>query len=191
MPSAGTIRSRPVTVICSSPSRLPLALSASVPAATEIISPCWMRDCTISTLPPAAAISRKRAGQGFGEKSFSPVSLARTSALKGSAITGCTPCTLPSLSCSTASITGLSVGEPSARRPCSSTCLARATGTCNEVLLTRSIATSSNTIEPRCGTAGNPTTLARALLQSTRSGCCSGMAMLAGEANSAITRCGS
>ena len=45
----------------------------------------------------------------------------------------------------------------------------------------RSMATSSNTIEPRCGTAGSPTTLARALLQSTRSGYCSGMAMLAGD----------
>ena len=45
-------------------------------------------------------------------------------------------------------------------------CLARASGVCTEPL-TRSISGSSNTMEARCGTAGNPTTLARAVLQFT------------------------
>ena len=83
MPSAAITFSRPATVICNSPSRRPSALRPSEPAATAIRSPCWIRDCTISTWPPAAWISRNRCGQGFGEKSFRPLSIVRTSASNG------------------------------------------------------------------------------------------------------------
>ena len=83
MPSAGITFSMPATVICNSPSRRPPALRPRVPAATAIRSPCWIRDCTISTRPPAAWISRNRSGQGFGVKSFRPLSSVRTSASNG------------------------------------------------------------------------------------------------------------
>ncbi len=46
-------------------------------------------------------------------------------------------------------------------RPCSSTCLARATGVCTEAAM-RSIAGSSNTISALCGMPGSPTMLLRA-----------------------------
>ena len=85
MPSAGITFSMPATVICNSPSRRPLAVRPSVPAATATRSPCAIRDCTISTCPPAACNSRNRSGQGFGEKSFNPLSSVRTSASNGCA----------------------------------------------------------------------------------------------------------
>ena len=43
----------------------PLGVRPSEPAATAIRSPCWIRDCTISTWPPAAWISRNRCRPGF------------------------------------------------------------------------------------------------------------------------------
>ena len=54
-----------------------LAFRPSVPVATATRSPCAIRDCTISTWPPAAWISRNRSGQGFGEKSFRPAQQRR------------------------------------------------------------------------------------------------------------------
>ena len=56
--------------------------------------------------------------------------------------------------------------ESSANRPCSSTCLACASGVCIDPV-TRSSFGSSNTMEARCGTAGSPTTLERAVRQFT------------------------
>ena len=134
MPSAGITFSMPATVICNSPSRRPLAVRPSVPAATATRSPCAIRDCTISTWPPAAWISRNRSGQGFGEKSFNPLSSVRTSASNG-----CGQQRMHLLHAAAFDLQhgldhGTIGGEPSARRPCSSTCLARASGVCTDAV---------------------------------------------------------
>jgi hypothetical protein len=56
----------------------------------------------------------------------------------------------------------------------------------------RSIEGSSNTSEARCGTAGRPTTLLRAVFQFTiNDGCAPRSAMVAGALNSAIISFGS
>jgi hypothetical protein len=65
----------------------------------------------------------------------------------------------------------------------------RASGVGGE-LSVRSIAGSSNTRDTRCGTAGNPTTLLRALLQFAIIEGRPGPAIVAGAVNSAISSFG-
>ena len=64
--------SSPATVTRNWPSSRPFALSDRLPLPTAMVSPCCTRACVMSMRPPAACISRKRTGQGLGEKSFKP-----------------------------------------------------------------------------------------------------------------------
>ena len=64
--------SSPATVRSNWPSSWPLALIDRLPLPTAIVSPCAMRAWVMSMRPPLAWSSRKRAGQGLGEKSPRP-----------------------------------------------------------------------------------------------------------------------
>ena len=88
-----------------------------MPFVTAMVSPCCSRALLISMLPPAAWISRKRSGHGFGLKSFRPRSTAVMSASSGISITWCNVGATADFVLSATSITGLLVAEPSSMRP--------------------------------------------------------------------------
>ncbi len=97
---------------------------------------------------------------------------------------------LPPVSCSAASMTGLSGVELSALRPCSSICLARIMGACTDDAM-RSTEASSNTISARSGVPGSPTMLLRAVDQFTTMAGTPRSDSVAGALNSAISSFGS
>jgi hypothetical protein len=113
-----------------------------------------MRERTISTLPPAACISRNRSGHGFGENPSGRVSWSGHRHRTVAPAADARSCTLPPAICSTVSITDDRVVDPSASAPCSSTVGARERRLHRP--LTRSIEGLSNTIEARSG-RGQPT----------------------------------
>ena len=87
-PIVGRYFSNPAAVTRSVPSSPPRWVSASVPVAFASASPCASRAFWISSRPPAACHSRRRAGIGFGRRSFTPCSTARMSASSGSRVYG-------------------------------------------------------------------------------------------------------
>ena len=136
----------PATVICNSPSRRPLALRPSVPAATATRSPCC--DPRLHDLDMAAGglDFAKPFRPGLWRKILQAAQFAsarrhRTAAPAADAL----PARCRRRSATRFRSQDDRCGEPSAMRPCSSTCLARASGVCTGPLM-RSIAGSSNTM---------------------------------------------